>query len=759
MRNGFLLFLTACAAYAQTAPTLGVDKAAISFSHTIGAAKLPAAQTVNARSTPNGVGFTLAVTGPSPHQGAWLLPAIFAGRAPQAISLQVNPTGLAAGSYTATVTLTATSGSPAPTATVTVTLVVGTPAPSITTSPTSLAFTYITGQPIASNPALSRTFVLSNTGTAIPATLSVTGATWLKVSPTGNITLVGLLNSINATVDPTGLAPKTYNATIKIDSKQAATTTVSIAVSLTVQAAPPVATGTWPAGAIQQSPASVITLAGSDFFSHSTAAVTGFTSAIAVTATDGTNSATETFYIPVYSAASSALRVAMGSPLPGAVVGMGITPINLTAAGGSGTVSWSVIGNLPPGLSLSAGVISGSATSAGSYFFTLQVMDSSTPPKTATMPMKMIVLPSATSATPRITGPNAPIPAGVVGTAMPGGVAIAAIGGASALTYSATAIPAGLTLDATSGAFLGTPTNAGTTGPLTATVVSERAMLVTLPSAMLANAGLLRIAVTTPAPGGGTSNEAQFQIYGPAPQITAVVNSASLAQGRISPGEVVTLFGLGLGPSTMTLFDPSGGTIATSLPGTGPASSITFNGTAAPLLYTSANQLAAIMPYTVTGPNVDAVVSFNGVASQPFTLTFANVNPGLFTTTNDGKGQGAILNFVSASGDYILNSGTNPATKGQTVILYLNGGGTTTATSVTSLTPATPAVTPTGGIGVTIGGQSATVASVVAPPGSVPGLLQLNVTVPANAPTGLAVPVVVTVDGVDSQTGVTMAIK
>ena len=197
MRNGILFALTFAALFvpaempAQTAPTLGVDKVAIAFTHTIGAAKLPAAQTVNTKSTPTGVNYALAVTGPAPAQGAWLLPSVYAGRAPQAISLQVNPTGLAAGSYTATLTITATSGSPAPVATVTVTLVVGTPAPSITTSPTALNFTYITGQPIVANAALARNFILSNNGTAVPATVSVSGATWLKVTPTGNITLVG----------------------------------------------------------------------------------------------------------------------------------------------------------------------------------------------------------------------------------------------------------------------------------------------------------------------------------------------------------------------------------------------------------------------------------------------------------------------------------------------------------------------------------------------------------------------------------------
>lgn len=450
----------------------------------------------------------------------------------------------------------------------------------------------------------------------------------------------------------------------------------------------------------------------------------------------------------------------MGSPMPGALVGIGITPVNLVATGATGSVTWSVIGSLPPGLSIAGSVLSGSPTSAGSYYFTLRVQDSSTPTaRVATMPMKMTVLPSATSSTPRITGPNLQIEAGTVGMAMTGGLAVSAIGGSGTLTYSATGLPPGLSINPTTGAITGTPTSAGTTGPLTATVVSERAMLVTLPATMLATPGLLRIAVTTPAPGGGTSNEVQFQVYGPEPQISAVVNSASLAQGRISPGEIVTLFGLGMGPPTLTLFDPSGGTIPTSLPATSPSSSITFNGIQAPLIYTSSGQLAAIVPYSVTGPNVDVVVSYGGLRSQPFTLTFAGTNPGIFTSTSDGRGQAALLNFITSTGDYVLNSGTNPASRGQTVVLYVTGAGATTATDVATLTPATPAVTPTGGIGVTIGGQSATVSGSVAPAGSIPGLVQLNVTVPANAPTGQLVPLVVTVDGVDSQTGVTMAIR
>src|SRR5205085_10867403 len=53
--------------------------------------------------------------------------------------------------------------------------------------------------------------------------------------------------------------------------------------------------------------------------------------------------------------------------------------LTLTAAGGSGSYTWTVAsGSLTPGLSLSSnGVLSGTPTTAGSYSFTLKVTDSS----------------------------------------------------------------------------------------------------------------------------------------------------------------------------------------------------------------------------------------------------------------------------------------------------------------------------------------------------------------------------------------------
>lgn len=760
----FLRILTIlCLSVGLWGQTISVNNASLRFTTTVGAATLPAAQTVSIQSAPTGQAFTVSVSGPSPHQGAWLLLSALSGRAPLTISAQPNPTGLPAGVYTATITITGTTGTPAPTATVNVTLTVGTPPPTITVSPNALVFTYTTGQAVSGNPALASTFILSNTGAATAATLSLQSAPWLRVSPTGNITLAGLFNSIAVSVDPTGLTPRVYTANITIKSTNAANPTLTLPVTLNVLAAAPSIINTWPLGVIQGSGQSNVTLNGRSFFANSTAAMTGFTSEATISANDGTVTATESFYIPVYPASASGIRLLFGSPLEGGIVGLAYGSSALQAAGGTPPYTWQVRdGSLPPGLVLSGASITGTPTAAGTYYFTLLATDSSTPiAASAYMPVKLVILPAGVSATPRIAGPSSLLAAGTVSTAYATGIQAVASGGSGVFTWSATGLPAGLTINSSTGEISGTPTSAGLSGNLTARVVGETSILATVPASSLTTPGYLRMAITTPSPGGGVSNEAQFQIFGPQPQIGAVVDSASFLQGTISPGEIITIFGSGLGPANLTLFNPAvpAPQIPNSLPSTAPSTSVTVNGVAAPVLYTSANQVSVVVPYGLSGSTADLVLTYNGLASQPVTLALAPTSPGIYTTDASGRGQGAILNFNAATGDYSLNSGATAANRGQTVVLYVSGAGATTSPVANTLIPASPAVTPVTPITVTIGGQSATVVGAAAPPGSVPGLLQVNVTVPSNAPVGPTIPVVVSIGGVDSQPGVTMAIR
>ncbi len=95
-------------------------------------------------------------------------------------------------------------------------------------------------------------------------------------------------------------------------------------------------------------------------------------------------------------------------------------------------------------------------------------------------------------------------------------------------------------------------------------------------------------------------------------------------------------------------------------------------------------------------------------------------------------------------------------------MIYATGfGQTSPAGDETSLITAVGGpVTPVATVTVSIGGQNAPVMAAQAPLGSVPGVLQINATVPTTGLTsGNTVPVLVTVGTATSQARVTMAVK
>ena len=461
--------------------------AALTFSYQLGAVALPPAQTMQVMTTPAGATFTAAVSG-SPFNAAWLLVSATTGVSPASIKVQVNPTGLPPGSYAGTITLAATVGGTGVTQHVPVTLSVSAAAPTIAATPASLNFAYITGAPNPS-PSLISAFVLSSSGAALPATLSVTGAPWLTVTPTGNVSLIGLLNTITVTVNPAGLAPKTYTANITIAAPGATDKALTVAVSLTVNAAPPTITGTWPNGLIQGSSASEITIEGTSYYSNSRVAATGFTPASTVTVTDGTSTISQTFYIPAYQATSTALSLAVGSPLPSGAVGTAYTQA-LAAAGGTAPYAYTLAnGALPPGLSIVGSNFSGTPTAAGSYQAWIQVTDSSPAPIATVAPLQVTIAPAGSTVL-GISTP-APLPSGTVGVAYAPVTLTASGGTGGPYTWTATNLPAGMALSA-GGVLSGTPSTDGALGALTGSVVGTNAILATVPAADLATAGLLR---------------------------------------------------------------------------------------------------------------------------------------------------------------------------------------------------------------------------------------------------------------------------
>lgn len=72
------------------------------------------------------------------------------------------------------------------------------------------------------------------------------------------------------------------------------------------------------------------------------------------------------------------------------------------------------------------------------------------------------------------------------------------------------------------------------------------------------------------------------------PQITAVVNAASSAPGPIAPGEIVTLYGLNIGPATLANYTITNNAFATNVADT----QVFFDTFAAPIIYVRSDQLA-----------------------------------------------------------------------------------------------------------------------------------------------------------------------
>jgi putative Ig domain-containing protein/FG-GAP repeat protein len=146
---------------------------------------------------------------------------------------------------------------------------------------------------------------------------------------------------------------------------------------------------------------------------------------------------------------------------PGGTLGQAYSQ-TLMARGGSGPYKWAVVSgsSLPSGLALSSGgVLSGTPTSAGTFTFTLQTTDSSSPAVTTSGALSLTI----TGSTVTIT--TASLPSGVVGTAY-GSQTLNATGGTTPYSWSWSAVggsslPPGLVLSS-GGVITGTPTASGT---------------------------------------------------------------------------------------------------------------------------------------------------------------------------------------------------------------------------------------------------------------------------------------------------------
>lgn len=219
------------------------------------------------------------------------------------------------------------------------------------------------------------------------------------------------------------------------------------------------------------------------------------------------------------------------------------------------------------------------------------------------------------------------------------------------------------------------------------------------------------------------------------PALWCLASAASLVPSPVAPGELVALFGSGIGPEDAATAEwDSGGRLPTSLSG----ARVLIDGVPAPLLYVQSGQINAVVPYQVQGkPSVSLEVQYQGQTTATLRLPITPADPAFFSRSANGRGQGAILNQ-----DGSLNSALNPARKGSIISLWGTGLGETDPPGIDGSRTGSPLPRQVLGLSVMFGYSDVTrdprgeLLYAGPAPDLVAGTFQVNVRIPDNAPSG-----------------------
>jgi uncharacterized protein (TIGR03437 family) len=235
------------------------------------------------------------------------------------------------------------------------------------------------------------------------------------------------------------------------------------------------------------------------------------------------------------------------------------------------------------------------------------------------------------------------------------------------------------------------------------------------------------------------------------PVQSGIVSGGSFLPGPIAPGEIVVLTGSGLGPVQPAQFQAnSAGIVGTQLGGV----SVTFNGIFAPILYASARQITAIVPYGIAGPTIQVAAQYQSLITLSTSVPMAASAPAFLTADSSGHGQ---ISAVNSTGE--PNSLGRPAATGSVITLYATGEGPTSPAGVDGKIGANPLPQPVLPVTVTIGGQTAVVQYAGGETGMVAGVMRIDAQIPRGIVSGPSVPVVLQVGTASSPSGVTIALQ
>ncbi len=225
-----------------------------------------------------------------------------------------------------------------------------------------------------------------------------------------------------------------------------------------------------------------------------------------------------------------------------------------------------------------------------------------------------------------------------------------------------------------------------------------------------------------------------------------VVNAASFlpAPVPLAPGALISIFGINFATG---LTQASELPLPTEMAGT----SVTINGTRMPLVFISPNQINAQLPYDLREGEAKIRVATGQGASSEEAVNIGAAAPGIFMIAGSTRA-------VAINQDGTLNTEANAETRGRVMTVYLTGigplDGDLTAGRAAPLTTLYRAALDST---ATIGGREVPLLFLGLTPGFV-GLAQANVQVPADAATGTALELVISVNRQRSNPGL-VAVK
>ena len=235
----------------------------------------------------------------------------------------------------------------------------------------------------------------------------------------------------------------------------------------------------------------------------------------------------------------------------------------------------------------------------------------------------------------------------------------------------------------------------------------------------------------------------------PPASVPRVLNGATFHEGPVAPGEIVSIFGVQMGPAAGVSGQLNAdGRLDASLGGV----TVLFDGIPAPLSFVRSDQINAQIPYAIAGQSVTHVkVSYQGATSGEASVPVTPTAPGIFVYDNDTT-RAVVLNQSGA-----FNSATNPAAPGEVITLFATGEGQTDPPGIDGKPADAPYPVPIAPVELQIDGQKAEIQYAGAAPGFA-GLMQINARVPANIAGSGLVSLQLSIGGVSSPS-VKMAVQ